>query len=385
MASTRAREAMCTNFLDQKLDPAEPRGGSRVACPSLHMSDPSTRVPENSRVGVPGARRRKRPKRFPIWVGNIPGTATGADLWSAFAPFGRVIRARVVPPRNPESSAPLFGFVWFEREEGARAALNAGAPRVFRRRLRVGVARNVRGAPNLFCDLDGVLADFAKSAKEITGTSAGAVHEAKDPETLGRFWDALQSVPEPGFFAKLDWMPGGPELWAAIRGLNPTVLSGVPRGDWAAPQKREWCMARLGVDVPVITCTSMAKPRHARPGDVLIDDSKTAGRGWEGRGGVYVLHTSLNDTLDQLRSCGVLPPTSVVAGSKRKQREKVRIYDLKTGGVVRGVAKKAAAGRPALLGAWAGVGGGRAVAQRLRAAGGVRVADFARDGSISDR
>ena len=36
-----------------------------------------------------------------------------------------------------------------------------------------------------------------------------------------------------GFYATLPWMPGGKELWAALRVWDPIILTGVPYGGWA--------------------------------------------------------------------------------------------------------------------------------------------------------
>lgn len=35
----------------------------------------------------------------------------------------------------------------------------------------------------------------------------------------------------------LEWMPDGRELWAGIVDYNPTILTGLPMGTWAEPQK----------------------------------------------------------------------------------------------------------------------------------------------------
>lgn|SRR3546814_14527 len=61
-------------------------------------------------------------------------------------------------------------------------------------------------------------------------------------------------------------------LWEAIKPYNPTILTGMPRGNWAAAQKNAWCRAHLGSDVPVITCMSAKKHVHCTHGSVLIDD-----------------------------------------------------------------------------------------------------------------
>jgi hypothetical protein len=64
--------------------------------------------------------------------------------------------------------------------------------------------------------------------------------------------------------------------------------------------------------VPVITCMSKDKYKHCTPGAILIDDRGATRDSWEGAGGVFVLHESVTNTLQQLRDLGVrLAPVPV--------------------------------------------------------------------------
>src|SRR4051812_48849800 len=74
-------------------------------------------------------------------------------------------------------------------------------------------------------------------------------------------WRAVARAPD--FFAALAFTPDGRRLWEFCRPLDPTILTGLPRGGWAAPQKRRWIAEMLGAEVPVITC-SRAKKRTMR-------------------------------------------------------------------------------------------------------------------------
>ena len=82
-------------------------------------------------------------------------------------------------------------------------------------------------------------------------------------------------------------------------------IKGCPRGAWAEGQKREWTARELGSDVPIITCMSRDKYKYCVPDAVLIDDREGTRDSWEGAGGVFVLHRTLEDTLQQLRDLGV--------------------------------------------------------------------------------
>tara|TARA_Y100000310_G_C20283089_1_gene623522 strand:+ start:82 stop:543 length:462 start_codon:yes stop_codon:yes gene_type:complete len=145
----------------------------------------------------------------------------------------------------------------------------------------------------LFVDLDGVLADFDTRVHQLCG-------EWPWDMDITSKWEAV--CKDPKFFENLPWMEDGKDLWEAVKIFCPTILTGVPRMEWAAPQKRSWCARELGSEVPVITCMSYKKPIYANGhySPILIDDSRRAGEGWEKAGGIFILHESTKETLTRL-------------------------------------------------------------------------------------
>ena len=95
------------------------------------------------------------------------------------------------------------------------------------------------------------------------------------------------------------------ELYEAVRSLNPVILTGLPRGDWAEPQKRRWA-ARHFPGVEVITTSAALKREHCRPGDALIDDRDKYRSLWEKAGGLFIHDRSASASIDQLREHGFL-------------------------------------------------------------------------------
>jgi hypothetical protein len=148
-------------------------------------------------------------------------------------------------------------------------------------------------------DLDGVLVDFDAGVTQIFG---------KPPEALSprQMWPMLAKTP--GFYSNLDWLAGGRELWGFVRELHPTILTGLPRGNWAEPQKREWCNRELGADVPVETCMSREKAERARtlaPVEsvpVLVDDREKLREKWEAMGGIFIHHTDAASSISAVDS-----------------------------------------------------------------------------------
>lgn len=140
--------------------------------------------------------------------------------------------------------------------------------------------------PQLYLDLDGVMADFDGAFPAVFGVS----HIDMPKKEMWRY-----IATKPRFFADLPPMPGAMEAWAFwLRWYNPIVLTsaGESHYDEIAPQKRDWVERFLGPDVPVIVVRDgIDKPLHmASAGDILIDDWSKNTNAWNEHGGRAVKH-----------------------------------------------------------------------------------------------
>jgi hypothetical protein len=147
----------------------------------------------------------------------------------------------------------------------------------------------------LFLDLDGVLADFDRGVEAVTG-------KRPDQQHIRQMWKALAR--EPDFYGTLDMMHNAQVLWEFCKPYHPTILTGLPLGDWAPEQKRRWVAAMLGADVPVITCMTREKHRFSGPGHVLVDDRAGTRVPWEAAGGTFILHTQAARSIAELKRLG---------------------------------------------------------------------------------
>jgi len=120
---------------------------------------------------------------------------------------------------------------------------------------------------------------------------------------LKRFWAKLAS--EPDFFNTLDLLPNGMELFRAVQSKNPVILTGLPRGAWAEPQKRRWAEPYFA-GVEVITTRAALKREHCHPGDALVDDRDTYRHLWEEAGGLFIHHRTAVASIAHLREHGFL-------------------------------------------------------------------------------
>jgi hypothetical protein len=147
----------------------------------------------------------------------------------------------------------------------------------------------------LFLDCDGVLADFDGGFREQFGATP---REYQARHGASAFWRDLQRQ-APQFYLFLPLMADARELFDAVAHLEPAILTGVPLGDWAEPQKIAWAGVHFP-GTPVITCLASEKSRYCRPGDVLVDDRDRYRRDWEDAGGVFVHHRSAAESIPRV-------------------------------------------------------------------------------------
>ena len=148
--------------------------------------------------------------------------------------------------------------------------------------------------PRLFLDADGVLADFDDGARRLLGMKSKqfiAEHGRR------AFWSRLAKAKN--FYAGLSEMPDARLLFDGVKHLKPTILTGLPIGKWAAPQKVAWAAMHFP-GVPIITCMARDKHKHMHRGDVLVDDREKHREAYEAAGVVFVRHRNAGDSLREL-------------------------------------------------------------------------------------
>jgi hypothetical protein len=173
--------------------------------------------------------------------------------------------------------------------------------------------------PVIFCDMDGVLVDFDEGYKELTGVTT----QHSDSQGKNEFWslfrDSLKNkdISERSYWANLDWMPDGKQLWDYIKGYNPYVLT-APSVNFDIPfeerykvennesmqGKTEW-VQRLPNMRKIYFRSATRKADFAGPNKILIDDRKDTIDSWNANGGIGILHTSTANTIKQLQELGL--------------------------------------------------------------------------------
>lgn len=146
----------------------------------------------------------------------------------------------------------------------------------------------------VFLDCDGVLADFDAHGLAYFGV---APREAERQFGASEFWRRLEARGD--FYRSMPLMRDARVLYEGVRHLDPVILTGCPRGNWAESQKIAWANEHFP-GVPIITCRSADKRAHAKAGDVLIDDWPQHRHRWIEMGGVFISHFDAETSLAAL-------------------------------------------------------------------------------------
>lgn len=112
----------------------------------------------------------------------------------------------------------------------------------------------------------------------------------------------------PTFFRDLPWMWDGQRLWNWLRSNvrdMPTILTGLPYGlvgKMASKHKEQWCQEHLDPRVTVFCCGTRNKCKFSAVGCALIDDRGELREAWEEQGGIFIHHTSAEQSIKELQA-----------------------------------------------------------------------------------
>ena len=157
----------------------------------------------------------------------------------------------------------------------------------------------------IYCDMDGVLCDFAKGVERVIGKSISQWSYGSKSEK----WDKIKSTPK--FWHTLPWENGGKQLWSFISKYKPHILSAYVEESFdpnCIPGKSHWARTNLGI-VPgnINLVKRVQKQNYAKVAGqpaILIDDYKKNTDQFTAKGGIGILHTSTSNTIRELKKLG---------------------------------------------------------------------------------
>ena len=159
----------------------------------------------------------------------------------------------------------------------------------------------------IFCDMDGVLVDFDKGYKDLTGKDTKH-HDVQDKNEFWRLLD--KSLEEKGleeydYWVNLPWMPDGKLLWNYISPYKPYILTAPSLDPGSKIAKREWVERELPEAKNVYFRRAQLKPNFSGKNRILIDDREDTIESWIAQGGIGIHHTSAANTIEQLKNLGL--------------------------------------------------------------------------------
>jgi hypothetical protein len=150
----------------------------------------------------------------------------------------------------------------------------------------------------IYCDMDGVLVDFDKGYMKLTGKDiSGQFFSDTD------FWDPINAAGY-DFWINLEWMADGKDLWSYIEKYSPELLSAPSRQMESRVAKNHWVERELP-GIHLILRNAKHKKDFAGPNNILIDDRVDNINGWVEAGGIGILHTSAENTINELKKLGI--------------------------------------------------------------------------------
>ena len=156
-------------------------------------------------------------------------------------------------------------------------------------------------SPTIYCDMDGVLADFVRFTTEYLGKPF------KD-----EFWHDLPT----DLFYHLPPMRDAKILWGFIGKYNPNILTAIPRegrgaiSERAAKDKKNWMRKHFGVrESRIYAVKRKDKSKFAKDGrdgrpNILIDDHIQNVKQFQAKGGIGIHHISALKTIKELVKLG---------------------------------------------------------------------------------
>jgi proteasome assembly chaperone (PAC2) family protein len=165
--------------------------------------------------------------------------------------------------------------------------------------MELGRLREEETEYKIYCDMDGVIADFERGYEELTGIDLQGEFKPEGKE----FWDPISKAGV-GFWAGLKWMPDGQQLWDYIKPHKPKLLSAPSREQTSRIGKHVWVKHKIP-GTKLILRYADKKKELASPTSILIDDRIANIKDWESAGGIGILHTSAANTISQLEKLGL--------------------------------------------------------------------------------
>ena len=173
----------------------------------------------------------------------------------------------------------------------------------------LGRLREEESEYKVYLDMDGVLADFDKRFKDLSGMGPS---EFESKYGKNKFWDFIDEEHKISFWVGIEPMPGAADLVNAVKDYNYELLTSPSVKKQSYLGKILWVRNHTGDIFPSKPRINFkrAKEKHEiKPQlsktDILIDDrADTIGR-WNAAGGTGIVYKNISQVLNDLAKLGL--------------------------------------------------------------------------------
>ena len=155
----------------------------------------------------------------------------------------------------------------------------------------------------IYCDMDGVLCDFARNIKTTTGMTIDNWMRVDKEER----WKKI--IEKRTFWSTMPWLNDGKNLWRFIEKHDPYILSAASQQDPnCKPGKMQWIARNLGIPRNRVHLVQRhEKQMFAKTGgqpSILIDDYGRNTKEFTTKGGVGIRFQNAGQVIRELKGLG---------------------------------------------------------------------------------
>ena len=156
----------------------------------------------------------------------------------------------------------------------------------------------------IYCDMDGVLCDFARNIKNTTGMTVDQWMKINPKQER---WAKV--IENKKFWSNMPWLSDGKNLWRFIDKHNPYILSAASQEDPNCKSgKMQWIQRNIGVPRNRVHLVQRhEKQMFAKTGGqpcILIDDYSRNTKEFSMKGGVGITFQNAGQVIRELKKLG---------------------------------------------------------------------------------
>jgi len=163
----------------------------------------------------------------------------------------------------------------------------------------------------IYLDMDGVVADFDKRFKDLSGLMPQEYIEKND---LNAFWDLIDEKHKVAFWRGIEIMPGAEKLVKFVEQHPFEMLTAPSIKKQSIIGKGLWVKDKVGTlysTKPKVTYRSAKQKHTVKPNltkfDILIDDKGSTIDNWNAAGGTGIFYQNADQVINDLKKLGLWP------------------------------------------------------------------------------